>query len=341
MTSAQSKQYELPVDRPFTEYTKVEDVRTNPAWGKPPEERTLEERLDNGVINVDKPPNPTSHEVAAWVRKILRIKKTGHGGTLDPQVTGCLPTATGRGTKAVQVLLPAGKEYVGIGALHAPVSEEMVRKVAAEFIGKIYQMPPVRSSVKRRLRVRTIYYLDMLEVRDRHYLFRTGCQAGTYIRKLCYDIGMACGVGGHMRELRRSRSGPFREETAVTLHQIKDAAHYYYEENNPTPLLNIIQPIEATMVHLPYLIIRDNAVDAIAHGASLTAPGVVKVSSRIVPKELVAIKTLKGELVALAEAKVKSKQILQMDHGVVAKPTRVLMRPGTYPSLWNKDKSEG
>lgn len=326
----------LPVDKKYDEFTKVELSSTNPEWGKYPNERNIEELINSGVINLDKPSNPTSHEVAAWVRKILKISKTGHGGTLDPQVTGCLPVTLGKSTKTVQVLLPAGKEYVGIGTLHGDVPEEKLRKIAKEFIGPIYQMPPVRSSVKRRLRTRKIYYLEINEVVGRHYLFRTGCQAGTYIRKLCYDIGMACGVGGHMRELRRSRSGPFNEEDAVTLHQVNDAAYYYFEENNPEPLYKIIQPIENAMTHLPYIVIRDSAVDAICHGASLTAPGVLKLTSLISNGSLIIIKTLKGEAVALGKALTSTKTIRTLSHGIIAKTERVIMEAGTYPSLWKK-----
>ena len=130
-----SSSYLLPADHPFEEYIKAEGVVSNLEWGILPSKRSLAELLNNGVINLDKPANPTSHEVAAWVRRILRVNKTGHGGTLDPQVTGCLPTALGRATKAVQVLLPAGKEYVGIGVLHGDVEETLVREVAAQFVG--------------------------------------------------------------------------------------------------------------------------------------------------------------------------------------------------------------
>ena len=324
----------LPVDEKFEEFTKVEGVSTNPKWGKIPDEKSVEELINTGVINLDKPANPTSHEVASWVRKILKIKKTGHGGTLDPQVTGCLPVTLGTSTKAVQVLLPAGKEYIAIGYLHGEVPEEKVREIAKQFVGKIYQMPPVRSSVKRQLRTRTIYYIDVLEVHGRLYLMRVGCQAGTYIRKLCADIGMACGVGGHMKELRRSRSGPFNEEQAVTLHDLNDAAYYYFEEHNPEYLRKILEPIEHAMVHIPYLVIRDTAVDAICRGATLTAPGIVKLSSRISNGRLVVIKTLKGEAVALGTALVNTKDIIDLSHGKVVKTERVLMEPGTYPSSW-------
>ena len=330
----------LPSDRSLTVHTKVDDVSTNPLYGIPPEKRTVEHNLENGVINIDKPPNPTSHEVAAWVRQILKISKTGHGGTLDPQVTGCLPVATGRGTRAIQVLLPAGKEYVGIGKIHGPSSESELRKAAERFQGKIYQMPPVRSNVKRRLRVRTIYYLEILDFFDRNYLFRVGCQAGTYIRKLCVDIGLALGSNGHMRELRRTRSGPFFESSAISLQTLRDAAYYYFEEGNPALMNQHLHPIEAALVHLPFVKIRDTAIDAICHGASLTAPGIVKVSSDIEPGRLTAIKSLKDEAVALGLATRSTKDIMNDKNGIVIATDTVLMKRGTYPKGWRKHEDK-
>ena len=330
----------LPADKKLIVYSKIEDVSTNSLYGTPPNERTLQQKLENGEINIDKPTNPTSHEVAAWVRKILRISKTGHGGTLDPQVTGCLPVATGRGTRAIQVLLPAGKEYVGIGKIHSSASEGEIKKVAEKLTGKIYQMPPVRSNVKRQLRVRSIYYFEIIDVFDRQYLFRVGCQAGTYIRKLCVDVGLMLGSSGHMIELRRSRSGPFFEDTAVKLQDLRDAAYYYFEENNPDFLNKLMYPIESTLGHLPFVVIRDSAIDAICHGASLTAPGIVKVSSDISEGSLVVVKSLKDEAVALSRALKSTNEILHASNGIMANTDRVLMLPGTYPKVWKTHKKK-
>ncbi|MHA2337143.1 MAG: RNA-guided pseudouridylation complex pseudouridine synthase subunit Cbf5 [Candidatus Hodarchaeales archaeon] len=325
----------LPSDEEFDLIEKATDY-TNPKYGSSPEERSIVDKLQNGVINLDKPANPTSHEVAAWVRKILRIKKTGHGGTLDPQVTGCLPIATGRGTRAIQVLLPAGKEYVGIGKVHGSVSRAEIESVIKNLQGKIYQIPPVRSNVKRRLRVRTVYYFNLLDFFDRQYLFRIGCQAGTYIRKICVDVGVLLGHNGHMKELRRTRSGPFQESTSVTLQDLREAAHYYYEENDESLLHKYLQPIENAVSHLPFIVIRDSAIDAVCHGAYLTAPGVVKVSNKIEINNLIVIKSLKNEAVALAQATKTTNDILEMKNGVVARTDRVLLLPGTYPKKWKK-----
>jgi H/ACA ribonucleoprotein complex subunit 4 len=177
-------------------------------YGKDPSRRTIPELLDKGVINLDKPYGPTSHEVTAWVKNVLHIKRAGHSGTLDPHVTGVLPTMLGDSTRLVRVLLLSGKEYVCVMRLHADVPEIKVKAVLGEFTGTIYQRPPLVSAVKRQLRKRTIYYIDFMEMNGRDVLFRVGCEAGTYIRKLCHDIGEALGDGAHMYEQRRTKTGP-------------------------------------------------------------------------------------------------------------------------------------
>ncbi|HID15450.1 MAG TPA: RNA-guided pseudouridylation complex pseudouridine synthase subunit Cbf5, partial [Candidatus Atribacteria bacterium] len=199
-------------------------------WGKRPEDRTLDELLNSSIIALDKPPGPTSHEVVAWVRKILGIRRAGHGGTLDPGATGVLPVGLNAGTKVLQALLSAGKEYVCIMHLHGDVAEGRVRDVVNEFVGDLYQRPPVKSAVRRRLRVRRVHYIQFIEADGRDVVFRVGTSAGTYIRKLCHDIGLALGVGAHMAELRRTKVGGYHEDVAVTLHDVVDALHFWKDE---------------------------------------------------------------------------------------------------------------
>ncbi|MCK5560615.1 MAG: RNA-guided pseudouridylation complex pseudouridine synthase subunit Cbf5, partial [Thermoplasmata archaeon] len=210
------------------------ECETDPAYGKPPEDRTLVELLNDGVINLNKPSGPTSHQVTAWARQVLELKKVGHGGTLDPKVTGVLPLALENCTKAMNLLLESNKEYVGVMRLHRDVDEVKVRGVFQEFTGEIYQIPPVRSAVKRRLRTRIIYEFEIFEIEDHDILFRVACNAGTYIRTLINDIGTVLGVGAHMRELRRIRSGFFNENEAVTLQDIKDAYVDWKEDDDET-----------------------------------------------------------------------------------------------------------
>jgi H/ACA ribonucleoprotein complex subunit 4 len=253
-------------------------------------------------------------------------------------VTGVLPITLEGATRVVQALLYSGKEYVCVMKLHGDVGTERLKKVLGEFEDLIYQRPPLRASVKRQLRTRRIYYLGFLEVEGRNVLFKVGCEGGTYIRKLCFDVGEVLGCGAHMQELRRTRAGPFVEGNSVILH---DAAYWFMEwqEKKDEKLLKrFIQPMEHALGLMPKIHIRDSAVDAVCHGASLTAPGILSLETGMQKESMVAVLSLKGEAVALAKTLASSEEALNMEHGVVAKTMRVLMPRGTYPKCW---KSRG
>jgi H/ACA ribonucleoprotein complex subunit 4 len=233
----------------------------------------------------------------------------------------------------------AGKEYVCVMRLHSQVPQNKVEKILDEFQGPIYQRPPVRSSVKRRLRTRTIYYNNFMEMDERKVLFKVGCEAGTYIRKLCYDIGEALGCGAHMQELRRTRVGPFIEdESLVTLHDISYLFNRWQETKDETLLRKFVSPMEKALQLMPKINVRDSAVDALCHGAHLTAPGVLSLDSGIKIGDTVAVFTQKGEAVTIAKAAVSSEKMLKMDHGFVAKTKRVLMPRGMYPKMWRSNQ---
>ena len=218
--------------------------------------------------------------------------------------------------------------------VHADVSESTLRHVLNEFTGEIYQKPPLRASVKREPRKRFIYQLMVHEIDGRTVLFTCSCQAGTYVRKLCSDIGEVLGCGAHMRELRRTRSGPLTEDSGlVNLHELSSAVTEY-QKGNESSLRAIIKPMEVALGALPQIVIRDSAVDAICHGADLAVPGVVKLDSAIEKNKPVALFTLKGEAVALGRALMTSREILDQEKGVTAKTERVLMERGTYPAIW-------
>ncbi len=222
--------------------------------------------------------------------------------------------------------------------LHSQVPIDRLKKVLQEFQGTIYQRPPVRSSVKRRLRTRTIYYLNFIEINERNVLFKVGCEAGTYIRKLCYDIGEVLGCGAHMQELRRTRVGPFIEdESLVTLHDISYFFNQWQLTKEESILRKFVYPMEKALQLMPKINVRDSAVDALCHGAHLTAPGVLSLDSGIKIGDTVAVFTQKGEAVTIAKAFVSSEKILKMDHGFVAKTQRVLMPRGMYPKMWRSN----
>lgn len=296
-----------------------------------PEDRPTEEILNYGIINIDKPKGPTSHQVADYVKKIIGIGKAGHSGTLDPAVTGVLPVALGRATGIVQALLPAGKEYVCVMHLHRSIDEDLIRKGFSEMTGRIMQLPPIKSSVRRIERMRTIYYIDVLEIEEKDVLFRIGCQAGTYIRKFCHDFGQKLKVGAHMAELRRTKAGPFGESSLCTMQDLSDAFHYY-KSGNDRFLKKIIQPIESGVYHLPKVYSSEGAVNSLMHGRPLALPGIVKYETGIEKGNMVAVMTLKNELVCLGTAIVGSEGMVQ-EKGLAVKVERVFMKKEVYPRI--------
>ena len=333
----ENKQFKLPSDEPEQLLVKSQD-NSNPIYGSEPEKRSIDQLLKYGVINLDKPSGPTSHEIVSWVRKILGISNSGHGGTLDPKVTGVLPCALGRATRALSALLNAGKEYVGVLYLHSPENLTRIKKIFKLFTGKLYQRPPLVSSVARRLRVREIYYSQVLEVNNNHVLFRVGCEAGTYIRKFCFDIGEALCSGAHMLELRRTRVGNFTENyNLTTLQNLKDAFTIYQMENDEYYLRKIILPMEKIVSHLPKIYIRDTAVDAICHGADLASAGICYIDARIKPNLLVALMTMKKELIGFGTSLKKAMQMYKAKSGILVKSNKVFMERGTYPR-WKESK---
>jgi len=218
--------------------------------------------------------------------------------------------------------------------VHADTPENTIRDLLTGWVGEIYQKPPVRASVKRDIRKRFIYRLDVLEVDGRKVLFQCSCQAGTYMRKLCSDIGEVLGCGAHMRELRRTRAGPFTEDTMlVTLHQLS-SAQSDFEVGDDRALMKIIQPMEVALTSLPKVVIRDSAVDSVCHGADLALPGLLQLDSAIERNKLVAIFTLKGEAVGLGRSLLTSREMLDQEKGEAVKIERVIMERGTYPAMW-------
>jgi len=323
----------LPWEVERTVITRAEE-EANPSLGCPPDQRPQQQHIKFGILNVDKPPGPTSHEVVAWVKKLLVLDKAGHGGTLDPRVTGVLPIALEKTTKVVQALLQAGKEYICVMRTHREEGEGRVVETLKLFEGLIYQRPPIRASVKRRLRTRTIYSIDYFEGDGRNWLFKVACESGTYIRKLCYDVGEILGCGAHMHELRRTRSGPFAESDLITMYDLADAVDILREEGDGEPLRRIIQPMEKALDLLPKVWIRDSAVEAVCTGAALAVPGILRLESGIERGSMVAVMTQKGEGVALMRAEMAGGGILESEHGIAATHLRVLMPRGIYPKMW-------
>ena len=328
---------------------KIDDDATNDEYGHSPDKRPLNSLFEYGFILLDKPPGPTSHEVVAWVKKTLGLAKIGHSGTLDPGTTGLLPLGLGEATKALSALTLGPKEYYALARMHSYISTNKIEPIMKEFTGDIYQRPPQRSAVRRATRVRTVYSFELLEQHERLLLMRILCQAGTYVRKIIYDLGEVLSPGATMIELRRTRVNDFTEETErfVRLHDILDAFESYKENKDETKLRLLIKPIEYSLQSLRAVVIRDTAVDALCHGAQLAIPGIVAIPYDLGPGELVGIYTLKGEIVGLAEAIMKSEEIETETRGFAFVMKRIIMKPNTYPKVWRssarlegKDSSE-
>ena len=266
--------------------------------GCSPLKRTLHDYVRSGVINLDKPANPSSHEVVAWIRRILKVEKTGHSGTLDPKVTGCLIVCVERATRLVKSQQGAGKEYMSVLRLHDTVASSAKLKAAIETLtGALFQRPPLISAVKRQLRVRTVYDSKLIEFDKERNLavFHVKCEAGTYIRTLCTHLGLLLGVGGHMQELRRVRSGINGEQdNMVTMHDVLDAQHVYENNKDESYLRRVIKPLESLLTTYKRIVVKDSAVNAICYGAKLMIPGLLRFASEIEVNEEVVLMTTKG-----------------------------------------------
>jgi H/ACA ribonucleoprotein complex subunit 4 len=308
---------------------------TDDAYGTYYDKRTIEQLLNYGIILLDKPPGPTSHETVAWVKRLLKLPKIGHSGTLDPQVSGVLPLGLGEATKALGVLLYGPKEYHALGRVHSLPSKEKLDEVIELFTGEIFQKPPQRSAVVRQTRTRTIYEFEVIEQKERLLLTRILCEAGTYIRKLYYDIGEILGSGATMIELRRTRVDQFYEtDGLVTLHELADAFALWEEKKDDSKLMKMIKPVEYALSELKSVIIRDSAVDAMCHGAQLAIPGILKISPNLKKGDIVGIYTQKGEAVALAESTMSGDDICDAVKGYAFETKRLIMAPNTYPKKW-------
>ena len=222
----------------------------------------------HGILNLNKPPRLTSRQAVDCVKRILNVKKAGHGGTLDPDATGVLLICLGDGTKLFEALQVGTKEYEGTFILGittdtldasgqiiktadtSQITPDQIRSVCQQFVGEIEQMPPMFSAVKhkgkplyklarrgieveRRSRRIFIESIELLLFNIPEIRFRVVCSKGTYIRVLAADIGAALGCGAHLSELTRTRSGVFKIEGAHTFESLKHTPEFAYQAVTP------------------------------------------------------------------------------------------------------------
>ncbi|CAI5444000.1 unnamed protein product [Caenorhabditis angaria] len=306
--------------------------------GVSPLKRDIKSYVSSGFFNLDKPSNPSSHEVVSWIKRILRAEKTGHSGTLDPKVSGCLIVCIDRTTRLAKSQQGAGKEYMCIFKLHEAVDDERkVRQALEKLTGALFQRPPLISAVKRQLRIRTVYENKFVEYDPEQQMgiFNCVCESGTYVRTICVHLGLILGCGGQMQELRRNRSGICDEnEQMVTMHDVLDAQYLLDTQKDESYMRHIVQPLEALLTQHKRIVVKDSSVNAICYGAKILIPGVLRFDDDIEVGKEIVIMTTKGEAICIAIAQMSTSTIASVDHGIVAKSKRVIMERDVYGRKW-------
>jgi H/ACA ribonucleoprotein complex subunit 4 len=301
---------------------------------RPPFPPGIQARLSEGAfLLVDKPRGPSSHQVSAWARDILGLEKAGHAGTLDPNVSGLLWVGVGPALKLLPLMLDFPKRYIGYVAFHGAVTDAALAAALKEFTGPVYQTPPVRSAVKRERRIRTIHHLERIEGDHLHALLDVTADSGTYIRTLAVDLGEALGVGGHLEELRRTGTGPFREAGSIQLTTLGDAA-VSAREGNEAPLNALLHPMEEVWREFPVLRLKDAAASAVVHGADLAAGGIQSSSRYFSAGAHVVMVSSSGTLLAFGTALKDSGEFAATRHGWVVDSERVLADSAKFPPRW-------
>jgi H/ACA ribonucleoprotein complex subunit 4 len=312
------------------------DVSKPSNHGLNPEELTIEQRLASGFILLDKPPGPTSHQIASWVRDLLGLERLGHGGTLDPFATGVLPLMTGKSMKLTKGILKTDKTYIAVLKFAQETNIDSLNEVIDKLTGRIYNVPPEISAVKVQVRTRKIYKFELIENNSKQAIVRIFCEAGTYIRTIARDMGLLLGYNVELKELRRENSGRFNLTDCVTLQEIADAVWLWKECDNSAALEKIIHPTEKLLLDKPYIIVKDSAASALCHGAPLLRPGLIEVSDTLSSGLEVAAFTSKNEIVGIVKMSKGFTEISSESSGEIGKPVMILMEQERYPPQWNK-----
>ncbi len=315
----------------MTEFLIREESKSS-NYGWKPENRPIKEYIRNGIIILDKWPGPTSHDVADFIRRKLDLEKAASTGTLDPMVSGILPITLENSCKLVETMQRVDKEYIGIIHFHKDVDEEKLKEVMKKFTGIIKQRPPRISAVSRKLRKRNIYEIKILDKLERNYCLRIKCEAGTYIRVLFHQIGEAMKTGAHMKELRRTVSGVFTETEIHKINDVLEAYNVWKQKGDEKALRKVIIPMEKFAENMKKIIVKDSAIYSISQGSPLFTTGISKIQKDIVTKDLVAIFSLKGELIALGIANMPAEDMLEKK-AAATKIKRVIIDRGIYPKF--------
>ncbi len=283
----------------------------------------------DGIINVYKEKGFTSHDVVAKLRGILRMKKIGHTGTLDPAAEGVLPVCLGKGTRLCDMLTDKTKTYRAVlllgqetdtqdttGTVLAEypveVTEEAVREAIYSFLGDYMQIPPMYSALKvngkklyelarqgkeveRQPRPVQILDIQIGQVDLPRVTFSVTCSKGTYIRTLCYDIGRKLGCGGCMESLLRTRVDRFKREDSLTLSQIEKLRDEGRVEE-------YVVPVEGVFLGLPALVTKPGEGDKLVHNGNPFTAELAEEMKHEMPDKSVSGGNLDAELSACSES---------------------------------------
>jgi H/ACA ribonucleoprotein complex subunit 4 len=277
--------------------------------------------IEEGLIIINKPCGHVSHDITVFVKKLLGANRTGHAGTLDPDVSGVMPIAVNRATKLLGYLSGKRKRYISIIKFKdKDISDSEIKQLFREFTGTLVQTPPKISAVRKIPRKRTVYSLKFLERKGNLVLFDTEVDAGTYIRTLCEDIGKKCN-GARMEELRRTEVGDIKENEAVSLQDLIDAV-WLYKHGKKEMLLGMIKKPE-DYINAKKVFVNEKAKQAISHGAQLMAPGISKAEEGIRKDETVALYSESGKFIGMGKALFDKEAMLKMKKGIAVKIERV------------------
>jgi len=283
-------------------------------------EKPIQELLGFGILNIDKPAGMTSFDVVDSVRKILGLKKCGHFGTLDPNVTGVLPICLENACKIQEYFMHHEKTYIGTMQLHKPTTREKLENEMKKFIGKINQLPPRKSRVKRQVRQREIIEFKIVKFneKERTAEFIAEVEAGTYIRKLIDDLGKSIG-GAQMIELRRTKAGIFsdKDKEFVSLADFKKAVEEY-KHGNEEKLKVLIIPAEIISKILPVVEVNEEALKKLRNGSPIFEEMLENKENKL-PEDIFAV-FLKNRLIEIAK-KVEEPE----NPNILARPRVVLI----------------
>jgi len=298
----------------------------NYSLGKKPEERSIKELLASGVVPIDKPCGPSSHEVSSILKKLVGASKSGHSGTLDPNVSGVLPVLLGKATKVAKIMTSSRKEYVCEATFEREITKKELEESLLSLQGEIYQTPPLESAVKKALRTRKVYSLEVLEHEGKKVLFKARVQAGTYIRTLISDAGLLAGVEARMSDLRRTVAAGIPIEKCVTLQEFSDRLWLATEKRKEGLLRECLLPVESVL-RIKRVVVADGAVKNILSGSDVGASVVDAIDEGITQGELAGVFTGNGEIVCVARALHDAVKIKQLpSHERLLDVERVLMQ---------------